>query len=59
MAKRQAILEAAEEEEGDLGEDEKKIKAKKGDNLDLESETGAPLGAAGALTGGPSGYGYG
>ena len=58
MARRQAILEAAEEEEdGDIGEDEKRTKAKKGDNLDLVRETGAPLTAPGALTGGPSGYG--
>jgi len=52
-------LEAAEEEEdGDIGEDEKKNKVKKGDNLDLVRETGAPLADPSQLTGGPSSYGY-
>jgi hypothetical protein len=43
MAKRHAILEAAatEEEDGDIGEDEKKLNnGKKGDNSDLMRETG-------------------
>ena len=56
MMKRQAILEATEEEEGDVGEDEKKLKSKKGDNLDLLRETGVP---PGTITGGPADYGYG
>lgn len=56
MVKRQAILEASEEEEGDIGEDEKKSKIKKGDNLDLMRETGL---SPGSLTGGPNDYSHG
>lgn len=65
MARRHAILEAnaaEEEDDGDIGEDEKKMKVKngldggkKGDNQDLMSETGLN---SHMMTGGPNaGYG--